>query len=54
VSNWKQTPFSEISSLPQGGRALSDMGARELERELNRIAENIHKLITSLQKSENA
>jgi hypothetical protein len=54
VGNWKQTPFSEISPLPQGGRTLSDMTTRELERELSKIADNIHKLIISLQKGENS
>jgi hypothetical protein len=52
VSNWKQTPFSEISPLPQGGRTLSEITTRELEKELTKIAENIHKLIISLQKGE--
>ncbi|GHO94642.1 hypothetical protein KSF_046900 [Reticulibacter mediterranei] len=52
IGNWKQTPFSEISPLPQGGRTLSEMTPRELERELSKIAENIHKLIISLQKNE--
>ncbi|MFI5412940.1 MAG: hypothetical protein ACHQX1_03540 [Candidatus Micrarchaeales archaeon] len=52
VSNWKQTPFGAINPLPREGRVLSEMAARERERVLAGMAEDIDKLVRSLQTSE--
>jgi hypothetical protein len=50
VSNWKQTPFSMISPLPREGKTLSELSSKELDKELNRIANDIHELVKRLQK----
>jgi hypothetical protein len=50
VSNWKQTPFSMISPLPREGKTLSELSSKELDKELNKIANDIHELVKRLQK----
>lgn len=52
VGNWKQTAFGGITPLPQGGKTLSEMSSKELDKVLRNMAEDIDKLITNLQKSE--
>ena len=52
VSNWKQTPFSEISPLPREGKTLSELSSKELDKELSKIAHDVHELVKRLQKGE--
>lgn len=52
ISNWKQTPFSSISSLPRGDKALRDFSSKDIDKELSVIADDIYKLVMGLMKSE--
>lgn len=50
IGNWKQTPFSEIAPLPRGDKTLSELSSKELDKELSKIADDIHELVKRLQK----
>lgn len=52
VGNWKQTPFCEITPSPREGKTLSELSSKELEKELSKIADDIHELVKRLQKSD--
>lgn len=52
IGNWKQTPFSEIALLPREGKTLGDLSARELDKVLSKIADDVHDLVKRLQKGE--
>src|SRR5436305_1737304 len=51
VSNWKQTPFGGIAPLPrEGKKTLSELTSKDVDKELTKIADDIHKLVKRLQK----
>jgi hypothetical protein len=52
IGNWKQTPFSEMAPLPREGKTLGDLSSKELDKELSKIADDIHELVKRLQKGE--
>jgi hypothetical protein len=52
IGNWKQTPFSQIAPLPREGKTLGDLSSKELDKELSKIADDIHELVKRLQKGE--
>lgn len=52
TGNWKQTPFSELATLPDEGKTLSELSSPELEKELSKIADDIHELVKRFQKGD--
>jgi hypothetical protein len=48
VGNWKQTPFSAIYALPRGEKTLSELSAKDLEKALSKMADDIHDLVLHL------